>query len=79
MSARRRTGALPSQSVTSIDRFWLQMLQIETNRRHPNRKPKSVTPGPLLAAKVLQIKTNRAATKAPVPFVAVFDKKKPPR
>ena len=27
---------------------------------------------------MLQIKTNRAATKAPVPFGVVFDKKKPP-
>ena len=73
------SGARLSQSVTSTRQIELYLLQIETNRRHPNRKSKSVTPGPLLAAKVLQIKTNRAATKAPVPFVAVFDKKKPPR
>ena len=44
-----------------------------------DRLSQSVTPSPLLAAKMLQIKKNRAATKVPVPFVAVFDKKKPPR
>ena len=49
----------PSQSVTSSGRFWVQMLQIETNRRHPNRKSKSVTPGPFLAFKMLQVETNR--------------------
>ena len=40
-----------------------------------DRLSQSVTPSPLLAAKMLQIKTNRAATKVPVPNVVVFDKK----
>ena len=53
------SGARLSQSVTSNRQIGLYLLQIETNRRHPNRKSKSVTPSPLLAAKMLQVETNR--------------------
>lgn len=53
------SGTRLSQSVTSTRQIELYLLQIETNRRHPNRKSKSVTPGPLLAAKMLQVETNR--------------------
>ena len=52
-------GARLSQSVTSTRQIELYLLQIETNRRHLNRKSKSVTPSPLLAAKMLQIETNQ--------------------
>ncbi|MDY5472817.1 MAG: hypothetical protein SPF97_05050 [Collinsella sp.] len=69
------SGTRLSQSVTSTRQIELYLLQIETNRRHPNRKSKSVTPGPLLAAKMLQVETNGTITKVPVPFVAVLDKK----
>ena len=65
------SGTRLSQSVTSTRQIELYLLQIETNRRHPNRKSKSVTPGPLLAAKMLQVETNGTATKVPAPFVAV--------
>ena len=65
------SGTRLSKSVTSSQQIELYLLQIETNRKHPDQKSKSVTPGPLLAAKMLQSKTNRAATKVPVPFVAV--------
>ena len=44
-----------------------------------DRLSQSVTTARQIGAQMLQIKTNRAATKVPVPFVAVFDKKKPPR
>ena len=53
------SGARLSKSVTTTRQIGPYLLQIETNRRHPNRKSKSVTPGPLLAAKMLQIETNR--------------------
>ena len=52
-------GARLSQSVTSTRQIELYLLQIETYRRHLNRKSKSVTPSPLLAAKMLQIETNQ--------------------
>lgn len=52
-------GARLSQSVTSTRQIELYLLQIETNRKHPDQKSKSVTPGPLLAAKMLQIETNQ--------------------
>ena len=52
-------GARLSQSVTSTRQIELHLLQIETNRKHPDQKSKSVTPGPLLAAKMLQIETDR--------------------
>ena len=53
------SGKRLSQSVTSTRQIELHLLQIETNRRRPNRKSKSVTPSPLLAAKMLQIETDR--------------------
>lgn len=53
------SGTRLSQSVTSSRQIGLYLLQIETNRRRPNRKSKSVTPSPLLAAKMLQVETNR--------------------
>ena len=53
------SGTRLSQSVTSSQQIELYLLQIETNRKHPDQKSKSVTPGPLLAAKMLQIETNR--------------------
>ena len=53
------SGTRLSQSVTSSRQIEPYLLQIERNRRHPNRKSKSVTPGPLLAAKMLQIETDR--------------------
>lgn len=53
------SGTRLSQSVTSSQQIELYLLQIETNRKHPDQKSKSVTPGPLLAAKMLQIETNQ--------------------
>ena len=53
------SGARLSQSVTSSRQIGLYLLQIETNRKHPDQKSKSVTPGPLLAVKMLQIETNQ--------------------
>lgn len=53
------------------------------NRRVANITSQSVTPSEKFGLLPLQIETNwpakfRTATKVPVPFVAVFDKKKPP-
>ena len=59
MSARRRTGALPSQSVTSIDRFWLQMLQIDTFPDDAVPLSQSVTSRSNFAELLLQIETNQ--------------------
>ena len=53
------SGNRLSQSATSTRQIRVYLLQNETNRRHLNRKSKSVTPGPLLAAKMLQVETNR--------------------
>ena len=53
------SGTRLSKSVTSSQQIELYLLQIETNRKHPDQKSKSVTPGPLLAAKMLQIETDR--------------------
>ena len=53
------SGTRLSKSVTSSQQIELYLLQIETNRKHPDQKSKSVTPGPLLAAKMLQIETNQ--------------------
>lgn len=53
------SGTRLSKSVTSSQQIELCLLQIETNRKHPDQKSKSVTPGPLLAAKMLQIETDR--------------------
>lgn len=52
------SGTRLSKSVTSSQQIELYLLQIETNRKHPDQKSKSVTPGPLLAAKMLQIWIN---------------------
>lgn len=53
------SGTRLSKSVTSSQQIEPYLLQIETNRKRPNRKSQSVTPGPLLAAKMLQIETDR--------------------
>lgn len=53
------SGTRLSKSVTSSQQIELYLLQIETNRKHPDQKSKSVTPGPLLAAKMLQIEIDR--------------------
>ena len=43
-----------------------------------DRLSQSVTTARQIGAQMLQVETNGTTTKAPVPFVAVFDKKKPP-
>ena len=43
-----------------------------------DRLSQSVTTACQIGAQMLQVETNETTTKVPVPFVAVFDKKKPP-
>ena len=44
-----------------------------------DRLSQSVTTARQIGAQMLQVETNGTTTKVPVPFVVVFDKKKPPR
>ena len=44
-----------------------------------NRLSQSVTTTRQIGVQMLQIETNETTTKVPVPFVVVFDKKKPPQ
>ena len=44
-----------------------------------DRLSQSVTTARQIEVQMLQVETNGTTTKVPVPFVAVLDKKKPPR
>ena len=44
-----------------------------------DRLSQSVTTARQIGAQMLQVETNGTTAKAPVPFVVVLDKKKPPR